>query len=116
MAIIEASDEVFTKEVLQASTPVVVEFSKPGVNKYPDPKDGTVMEQANNSSRMNEILDALSVDYGDRVKFVRIDLDSNPESAKLCGIAEAPALFFIQRAPEFHLKFWIKKRIDAMLE
>lgn len=116
MAIIEVSDEVFTKEVLQATTPVVVEFSKPGMNKYPDPKDGTVTEEPNKSSRMKEILDALSGEYGERVKFVRVDLDSNPESARLCGITEAPALFLIQRTTEFRLKFWIKKRIDAMLE
>lgn len=116
MAIIEASDESFLKEVLQASTPVVVEFSKPGVNHYAGPKDGTVTEQPNNSSRTKEIIDGLSTDYSNRVKFVRVDLDSNPQSAKLCGVTEAPALLFIQRAPEFHLKFWIKKRIDAMLE
>ncbi|MCF7531862.1 thioredoxin family protein [Pseudomonas petrae] len=116
MTIIEANDENFTKEVLQASIPVVVEFSKPGVNRYTDPKTGQVTEQPNNSSRTKEILDGLSADYGDRVKFVRVDLDGNPKSARLCGVTEAPALLFIQRAPEFHLKFWIKKRIDAMLE
>lgn len=116
MAIVEATDGTFTKEVLQASIPVVVEFSKPGVNQYPDSKDGAVNEEPNNSSRTKGIIDGLSSDYGDRVKFVRVDLDGNPESARLCGVTEAPALLFIQRAPEFHLKFWIKKRIDAMLE
>ena len=116
MAVIEENDGIFTKEVLQASIPVVVEFSQAGINEYTDPKDGTVTEQPNNSSRTNGIIDGLSTDYGEQVKFVRIDLNGNPESAKLCGVTEAPALLFIQRAPEFHLKFWIKKRIDAMLE
>jgi thioredoxin 1 len=116
MTIVEANDESFTKEVLQSSTPVVVEFSKTGVNQYTDPKSGQVTEQPNNSSRTKDILDGLSADYSNKVKFVRVDLDSNPQSAKLCGVTEAPALLFIQRAPEFHLKFWIKKRIDAMLE
>lgn len=116
MTIIEANDENFTKEVLQASVPVVVEFSKASVNQYTDPKTGEVTEQPNNSSRTKEIIDGFSAEYGDRVKFVRVDLDGSPESARLCGITEAPAMMFIQRAADFHLKFWIKKRIDAMLE
>lgn len=115
MAIINANDESFAKEVLQASVPVVVEFSKPGVNEYTE-KDGTVTTQPNNSSRTNEMLDGLAADYGERVKIVRVDLDANPESAALCGVTQAPALLLIQNVNDFRLKFWIKKRIDAMLE
>jgi thioredoxin 1 len=115
MAIINANDDSFTDEVLQATVPVVVEFSRPGKNAYPGP-DGKDVEQDNDSLRTNGILNALADEYVDKVKIVRVDLDACPKAAKLCGVTAAPTVFYIQRVRDFRLKFWIKKRIDAMLE
>ncbi len=106
MAVVNVTDESFGKEVLQASVPVVVEFSNPGTNEH---------NEADHSARTNAILDGLADDYGDKIKVVRVALDKCPESAALCGVSTAPTLFFIQRASDFHLKFWIKGKIDGML-
>jgi thioredoxin 1 len=107
MPIINVTDDSFEKEVLQAVLPVVVEFSKPGLNSFGEP---------DNSTRTQLILSELAPDYDGRAKFVRLVLDDCPKAAAQCGVTAAPALLFVLRSPDFHLKSWVRKKIDAMLD
>lgn len=71
------SDSNFHKEVINAENPVFVDFwaSWCGPCKMLAP-----------------VIDEISKEYGDKVKFVKVNVDENPESANKYGIASIPTV------------------------
>lgn len=67
------------------------------------------------------ILDELSTEYADKVRIVKIDVDSNPNLASQYGIRSIPALFMFNNGekvdavagalPKPHLEAFINKQL-----
>jgi thioredoxin 1 len=74
---IEASDETFEREVLQADLPVLVDFWAAwcGPCKVISP-----------------IVDALATEYGGRAKVVKVDVDENRRIPGELGVRSVPTL------------------------
>ncbi len=103
---IAVDDSNFDNKVLKADKPTLVDFwatwCKPCLMVAP-------------------ILDELSVEYGDRVSFVKLDVDQNPKTASQYGIMSIPTLLIFKNGePVTHIvglrpKDELKKSLEATL-
>ena len=77
----EVSDATFSDEVLDASEPVVVDFWAPwcGPCRLVDP-----------------IIEDMSSQYGERVKFVKMNVDDNPATAARYNILSIPTVMLFE--------------------
>jgi thioredoxin 1 len=99
-------DSNFENKVLKADKPTLVDFwatwCKPCLMIAP-------------------ILDELSIEYGDRVSFVKLDVDQNPKTASQYGIMSIPTLLIFKNGePVTHIvglrpKDELKKNLEANL-
>ncbi|MRX49836.1 thioredoxin [Paracoccus sp. S-4012] len=106
MATIPVTDAEFDAEVRQSATPVVVDFWAPWCGPC---------------RQIGPDLEALSEEYGDRVKIVKVNVDENPDAPSQLGVRGIPALFLfkdgevvsnkIGAAPKAALKSWIDQSI-----
>lgn len=69
------SDSSFSQDVLSSKQPVVVDF-------YAD--------WCGPCHHMAPVVDRLSAEYGGRVKFVRVNIDSSPNTAARYGVSSIP--------------------------
>lgn len=102
MATQAVTDAQFDAEVRQSATPVVVDFWAPWCGPC---------------RQIGPDLEALSEEYGERVKIVKVNVDENPESPAALGVRGIPALFIFKdgqlvgsktgAAPKAALKSWI---------
>ncbi|AXC48906.1 thioredoxin [Paracoccus suum] len=102
MATQAVTDAQFDAEVRKSATPVVVDFWAPWCGPC---------------RQIGPDLEALSDEYGDRVKIVKINVDENPEAPAELGVRGIPALFVFKdgqvvgsktgAAPKAALKSWI---------
>lgn len=102
MATQAVTDADFDAEVRQSATPVVVDFWAPWCGPC---------------RQIGPDLEALSEEYGDRVKIVKVNVDENPEAPAALGVRGIPALFVFKdgqvvsnktgAAPKAALKSWI---------
>lgn len=106
MATHPVTDAEFDAEVRKSATPVVVDFWAPWCGPC---------------RQIGPDLEALSEEYGDRVKIVKINVDENGDTAAALGVRGIPALFLfkdgevvsnkIGAAPKAALKSWIDSAI-----
>ncbi|MBN1691441.1 MAG: thioredoxin [Dehalococcoidia bacterium] len=83
--VVEISDSTFGREVLESSLPVVVDFWAPWCG--PCRMIGPIMEK-------------LSGQYTGRVKFCKINVDENPQSASRYQAMSIPLLVFFRGGGE----------------
>jgi thioredoxin 1 len=103
MATVAVTDDTFDTEVKKSSIPVVVDFWA---------------EWCGPCKQIGPALEELSDEMGDRIKVVKVDVDSNPNSAAAMGVRGIPALFIIKdgevisnragAAPKATLQSWIE--------
>ena len=103
---IAVTDSDFQQEVLDADMPVLVDFWA---------------EWCAPCKMVAPVLDDLSMEYDGKVKFTKVDVDTNPETAMKYGIRSIPTLLvFKGGSPVDQVvgavpKAVIKKRLDSAL-
>jgi len=71
------TDQTFQIEVAQADKPVLVDFWAPWCGPC---------------RQLTPIVEQLADEYGDKVKFVAINIDENPMTAQQYGVVSIPSL------------------------
>jgi thioredoxin 1 len=79
--VLEIDDGSFDAEVLQSEKPVLVDFWAPWCGPC---------------RAIAPIVEELSVDFGDKVKFMKCNVDDNPVTPTKFGIKSIPTLLFFK--------------------
>ncbi len=106
MATVAVTDDTFDAEVRNSDIPVVVDFWA---------------EWCGPCKQIGPSLEELSEEMAGKVKVVKVDVDSNPNSAASMGVRGIPALFIFKggevvsnragAAPKAALQSWIEDSI-----
>ena len=100
------TDSDFEQEVLEAETPVLVDFWA---------------EWCAPCKMVAPVLEDLAAEYDGKIKFIKVDVDTSPETAMKYGIRSIPTLLvFKGGSPVDQVvgavpKAVIKKRLDSAL-
>ena len=100
------TDSDFEQEVLEAETPVLVDFWA---------------EWCAPCKMVAPILDDLANEYDGKIKFTKVDVDTNPQTAMKYGIRSIPTLLVFKGGSPVDqvvgavTKAVIKKRLDSAL-
>ncbi|MEM1301123.1 MAG: thioredoxin [Pseudomonadota bacterium] len=102
MATVAVTDDTFDTEVKQSDLPVVVDFWA---------------EWCGPCKQIGPALEQISEEMAGKVKVVKVDVDSNPNTAASLGVRGIPALFMFKdgevisnrtgAAPKAALESWI---------
>jgi thioredoxin 1 len=82
MGVSEITDDTFEQEVIQADLPVVVDFWAPWCGPC---------------RVVNPIIEDLASQHGDRVKFVKLNVDDNPGISTRYNVLSIPTVILFER-------------------
>ena len=103
---IDITDDSFDAEVVQSDTPVLVDFWA---------------EWCGPCKMIAPIVEELAEEFGDKIKFTKLDVDTNPQSAMNFGIRGIPTLLIFDGGKPVETvvgavpKSVLKKKLDAAL-
>jgi thioredoxin 1 len=106
MSTVDVTDDTFDAEVRKSGLPVVVDFWA---------------EWCGPCKQIGPALEELSSDFDGKVKFVKVNVDENPNSPAQLGVRGIPALYLFKdgevvsnkvgAAPKAALQSWIEAAI-----
>jgi thioredoxin 1 len=108
MGVQSVTDESFSKDVLESSTPVLVDFWA---------------EWCGPCRQLAPIVDELAKEMGEKVKVVKINIDQSPEAPTKYGVRGIPTLMLFKAGqvtatkvgalPKSKLIEWVEQSIAA---
>ncbi len=102
----EVTDATFATEVLSNDVPVLVDFWAPWCAPC---------------LKLNPVLDALAEEYGDRLRFVKLNSDDNPETTRNYNVQSMPTLTVFRKGQVIgqlvgaRAKFTLRNELDEIL-
>lgn len=106
MAVIDVTDQTFDSEVLKSDKPVVVDNWAPWCGPC---------------RMFSPTIDEVSKEYGDKVKFVKVNVDDNPSVAGRFKVMSIPTVLLVEKGqlkaqsvgaiPKEALKKWIDQNL-----
>ena len=103
---IEVTDATFDAEVLRSDTPVLVDFWAPWCAPC---------------IKLEPILNALAEEYGNRLRFVKLNSDDNPETSRTYNVQAMPTLAVFRKGEliaalvGMRAKFTLRNELDEIL-
>jgi thioredoxin 1 len=102
----DVTDATFTDEVLSSDVPVLVDFWA----QWCPP-----------CHKLAPILDDLAIEYGDRLRFVKLNADDNPETTRTYNVQAMPTLTLFDQGQVIGMlvgaraKFTLRNELDQIL-
>lgn len=106
MSSVQVNDTEFEKEVLQASGPVLVDFTA---------------EWCGPCKALSPLIDELADEMKDKVKVVKVNIDSSPDAPSTYGVRGVPTLMIFKEGqvvdtrvggmPKSQLTEWIESAV-----
>jgi thioredoxin 1 len=101
--VMAVTSEIFDKEVLQSSLPVLVDFWAPWCGPC---------------QAMTPVLESAARQYAGKIKFAKVNVDEHPALASKYGIHSIPALFLFKdgQVAESLVGFKSEKELQSKLQ
>jgi thioredoxin 1 len=102
----DVTDATFSDEVLKSDVPVLVDFWAPWCGPC---------------LKLEPVLAALAEEYGDRLRFVRLNSDDNPETSRTYNILSMPTLTVFRKGEiigqlvGMRAKYTLRNELDEIL-
>ena len=112
MSVIVVNDDEFVKELEKKPPLLLAEFSRPGKNTF---------GEDDYSTRTGKILDELALEYEGKAVILRLPMESCEKTVKAYNVESVPTVIFfkqgeiLEKATDFHLKFWFKTKLNGWL-
>jgi thioredoxin 1 len=94
---IDINDDNFDSEVLESDKPVLIDFWA---------------EWCGPCKVLGPVIDEVSVDYSEKVKFVKLNIDNNPSNTQKYGIRGIPTLLLFKNGEKVDTSVGVLSKSD----